>query len=346
VLFHDIAIAWATVYPGSAYAAEAVALSLAMLGDPSALDGLRRAMRLATTAEERMNVASSELWTQLAFAVPGNLDGLRRTRWLADSLLDSNPPVSGKGDPGVLAGIAALSGRASLAAAYLRRQVAEEPPDRSLPLRASAAALLVYSALGGPEDSLTSLESRVRALVNESVPQARRGDAEFQWLGRAASLAFATCRLPVSGSFAGRGVPLLEAQAALARGDTAVARRELAKIRQVRQQSTLAEFTFDGLYPEAELVLALEGPQPAADWLDPTLRALPQVAPDVLSSPASAGALVRTMALRGRLAARLGDRQGAATWARAVGTLWSGANEFLTAAPVSATAACSPGRRH
>jgi hypothetical protein len=44
---------------------------------------------------------------------------------------------------------------------------------------------------------------------------------------------------------------------------------------------------------------------------------------------ARAGTLVRALALRADLAARVGDRAASRVWARAVAVLWSGADPFL-----------------
>jgi hypothetical protein len=56
---------------------------------------------------------------------------------------------------------------------------------------------------------------------------------------------------------------------------------------------------------------------------------LPQASPESFADPVRAAALVRTLALRARLAELVGDRVGASRWAAAVTTLWSDADAFL-----------------
>jgi len=142
-------------------------------------------------------------------------------------------------------------------------------------------------------------------------------------------LAFPEFQFSTLMGLAGGGDYLLDIQAAWAAGDTIAVRRGFGGIREMRRQSPSANITIDGLYPEADLLFAIGDVEEAAAWLDPALRALPLLAPDVLASPPRAGSLVRAMVLRARIADRFGDSENASRWARTVVTLWSDADPFL-----------------
>jgi len=84
--FHEIAVAWRGFFPNGADALEALALSLELLGDASALDTLRRARRAAKEPKEALRVAAGEIWLRLKLALPDDVRGLHTVRALADSL--------------------------------------------------------------------------------------------------------------------------------------------------------------------------------------------------------------------------------------------------------------------
>lgn len=84
----------------------------------------------------------------------------------------------------------------------------------------------------------------------------------------------------------------------------------------------------DALYVEANLLRAL-GDTSVAGWVDPTLDAIGLADPLMFADPVNAAALVRLMSLRAEVAAASGDRLTGQRWARAVVTLWSGADAFL-----------------
>jgi len=329
LMFRDVALSWVALSPQSADAMEALAIALALLGDPAALDTLRRGSTLVRDPGERFRVAAAEVWMQLAFALPWDDAGLRRTRSLADSLLLRRRPDQ-VADPWLLAGLAALTGRADLAATYARDSRAAAAIGAPPSLRGIAPALLVYAALGGPADSLIALERRVAATIDDALLPAERPMAQRQWVARPATLAFPSHRFAALSTLAGKVEDyLLDLQADWAALDSNSVRRGLADLRGVRQQFLPPYRTLDALYPEAALLAALGDDRAAAEWLDPTLRALPQVTPSLLASPVHAASLIRAAALRAAVAERLGDRDGARQWASAVVSLWSDADPFL-----------------
>ncbi len=328
-LFRNVASSWVAAFPQSAEAREALAIALAMVGDPTALDTLRRARDLVLDPADRVRTAVTEVWMQLTFAIPSQYEDIQRARELADSLLRTEEPDKSP-HPLLLSGIATLTGRATLAVAFgKRREVAEEltaPPA----LWEDGPALLVYTALGGPLDSVRAVERRVHATIDDRIMPARRLAEKLLWLGLPATLAYTVeHRFRALQELENRGDYLIDMQTAFDGGDTASVRRALHELSEARRQISPASLTFDALYPEAELWVALGDERRAAEVLDPTLHALPQIAPHVLTVPVRAGTLVRAMVLRAKIAAKAGDAATAARWARAVTILWSDADEFL-----------------
>jgi len=66
--FRQIATAWATEFPGSADALEALAVALELLGDPAALDTLRRSRAQATSGRDQARIAGAEVWMRVRLA--------------------------------------------------------------------------------------------------------------------------------------------------------------------------------------------------------------------------------------------------------------------------------------
>jgi len=325
---YEIARAWVAAFPASADALQALAVSLELLGDPSALDTLLRARRLAVDPAEVVRVATGEIWMRVLFGSPDDLSSLRVARQLADSLL-RRIAVGRATEPQLLSSLAALTGRAHLAA-QLSRQVPmrkgwETPPA----LVGIASTFLTYAAMGGPADSVRALERRVAGAIERDVLSSDRDQARAVWLALPATLAFPDHQLPSITALVGQGNSLVDADAAFLRGDTAAAWRTLVAFRTAGQSMSPADFTIDQLYPETWLMAQLGQPDSAAQWLDPTLNALARTPPQLFSEAFRAGTLVRAMAFRADLAERAGDRDTARRWATAVVVLWSDADDFL-----------------
>jgi hypothetical protein len=176
---------------------------------------------------------------------------------------------------------------------------------------------------------LPLLEERVWFTVRNELQGDQRARGLREWVGRPATIAFPTYRFATLDSVAGLGDYLVDAQLALTRGDSAAVRATLSMVGDLRRAVPPANLTWDGLYPEAWLLAELGDAEAALSWLDPAFRSLPQAAPQVLSTPERAAALMRAMVLRSRLAVRLGDLDGARRWAKAVVILWGDADPFL-----------------
>ena len=324
-LFVDIAAEWRSSEPRSASAAHALALALALLGDQRAVDTLVMAKSLAVNSGERQRLGMSEVWMRTQFAVPSDIASLRRVRLLTDSLLRSlrSDPV----DPSIAASLAALCGHAFNAVRLDRLDPSPAFLTAAAPLSAISRSLTLFAAFGGPTDSLRALEWRSDSMISALIPSARRRAVREEMLGRALAMEFPVVRSSAlsPGEFSDQ--PLLAAEEALMRGDTAAVLRILHGVQVARQAFALPDLGIDALYPESSLLAAIGREGEAIAWIDPTLRRLRVSRP--LANPVAAASLVRAMALRAELAERVGDHRTAALWAGAVVELWADANDFL-----------------
>ena len=328
-VFSDIAASWIASDPSSPAAVEALAIALEMLNDPGAIDTLTRARALSRTAADSLRIAVHEVWLRLKLAIPNDEKGMRRARAMADSLLNAHR-ANAAGQAGLLAGLAALTGRASAAAEFAQLAAATQSSAAETAVARPGAALLSFAALGGPTDSLRVLERRVAAAIESSLPEAERRFARQQWLARAATLSFPDIAKDPGALVVGDD-PLLDVQLALLRGQKVVAERYIDDVRKARANVNPSDLSYDGIYPEAALLVALGNEHGAGAWIDPVLSALPFTAPRALGEADAAGAFVRTMALRASIANRAGDRAGARRWAKPVAILWSDADGFQQA---------------
>lgn len=328
-LVRAIASSWVANAPFNADAHHALALALAALGDPSAIDTLARARALAVSAEQRLRIAGSDLSLRLTFAVRDrDTLSMHAVRHLADSILTSTAADSPDASL-LLASIAAVTGRASLAA---RLAAAPRVADAlGIPplLRDGAPQLLLLSALGGPADEIHALESRVAGQIARAVPRTEQSGRRLEILARAASMSFPSVRSVRLDSLAAEGDSFVALQARAARGDTAAVRRGLETIRAQRRSGTPETLTLDALAPEAALWLALGDAAAAARWLDPTLAVLPQVDPGALRSPLQAASLLRALIVRAAAAARPGAALSEQSYAVMTRILLSDADRFL-----------------
>ena len=309
-----------------ARAREALAYGMMMNGEPGALDTLLRAREMASDDAERFDLARSEVWVRLAVSLPGDPDGLRRVRSLADSLLEDASSELEK-HPTNAAGLATLLGRANLAASWMRRASPSDDSELLEPARADARALLVFSSLGGPRDSVRQLERRVERAIRSVVSPDERPGERGAWLVRPATMMFPDLRFSSEAELAFD--PVIAAQRALAEGDTTTARERLDIFATYRETSLSFVRTLDTQLAEMRLLIELGELERARNWVEPTLSVLPQVDLQRLSEPVSAGPLVRIAALRAELASELDLPEEAARWARAVTILWSDADVFL-----------------
>jgi serine/threonine-protein kinase len=324
--FHQVATMWRAAVPQSVHALEAVSVALELLGDASALDTLRIARRRATTANDQIRMGVSEVWMRLKFSLPTGNAAVVIARDLADSLLAAHRP-SDPQEASLLGSLAALRGRAVLAATYSRMADLRSVPTA---IAQTAPALVAYAAMGGPVDSLHALEQFVERAIVSSLVGTEREAARSVWLIRAAALAvpnhqFESVPLMAAGSYR---VRLLSAWR---NRDLIGAQRTLADLRNERQRGSIRpwDVTTDGLYAEAAILAALGDERGAIVWMAPTLDSISFGVSGAFANIPRAGSLMRAMALRAELEDRVGDKVAARKWAKSVAILWSGADDFL-----------------
>ncbi len=321
--FLAVARMWRVESPRSAEAAEAVAIALEMLGNAAALDTLRVARGLANDTDSRLRMSANEVFVRVKFALPSDLSELRAAEAAADSLLRAHPPNDPRAAP-LLAALAALTGKAQLAAAYASVASGETVPAA---IAQSAPALLAFASLGGPSDTLRALERIVRSSLL-GLPEPERGRESNRWLMRAASLAYPEYHFE-SLSDAPRTSVRASLVAAAAAADANRVRAILAQSAEARRWLRPADVTLDGVFPEAAALASIGDGSGAEAWLDASLKSLRLSSFREMGSVTRAGPLVRAMTLRADLAQRTGDAPTARLWANAVVVLWSHADAFL-----------------
>jgi len=320
--FVDVARSWTAASPQSGRALAALSLGLAMGGNQTAVDSLVRARELAESPVERLELAEVEVWLRLAFGLPDDPTDLSRVKALADSLLAAGPNL----DPDVGAALAALTGRTFLAAQYAR-SLPPEPGSALAPdLQSDGRALLMFSCLGGPADSVAALETRLWEGIGRLAEDARM-PALATWLVRSASLSYPDHEFRHAHELTWDWV--IAAQEAARTGAFDSVRTSLNS--EAARRAGLAPYDImpDALYPEAHLLYSMGDFRGAADWLDPTLRSLPQMDVGVLSDPIRTASLLRIAALRAVIARENAEEESARRWARAVSILWSDADAPL-----------------
>jgi len=322
---------WINAFPESANAYEALSLVLETTGElesgtleRSALDAIRRARALSRDSTQSLRTAVAE--ARLLFKLERFGDAASR----ADSIL-----ASARAEPSPLAarrlaGLALLTGRVYRAAQLLQRAAPLETPitwdgeevaDAPMPVKQAGLELLAYAAAGAPAESILAGKKRVDQRVSS-------------WSGHVSTdrLRLAVLHVPMSLAFEAIGLSdvhrrdaggdyVLEMQWAIAHGDTAAVRRELARQAGFRTRARAGDVAIDGTYAEAGMLLQLRDTAAALALLDLSLQALPTLGTHLLEQPEQVGCALRAMALRAELAARAGDSVAAARWARAVVSL-------------------------
>jgi hypothetical protein len=295
---------------------------MALAIDPAAIDSARGARQLARSASQRVAVMDAEVRTLIQFGTPDRADFLLRARQLADSVIRT-PKLRQVAEPGVLTALAALTGRARLAAETSRPSAAGPDWDLPKPLLEAAPGLLMYSAMGGPADSIRSLWRRTRDAIEQGLTAERRLERSMEDLGRPATLAFPAETLASLFELRGMGDWLLTLQAAYAEGD------RLAVLNWADSTASTGQFgvwTFDTVWPLSALFLAAGDTVHAIARLDASLGAIRFRPFSSFGSAVELATMVRSMMLRAELADRLGDAATARRWARAVTVLWDGAD--------------------
>ena len=327
-VFREVASSWLAAYPSSAAAMEAVSLALELLGDPSALDTLVNARRIAREERDRVRLGVNEVFLRLKYSLPLDLNGVRRARTLADSLLRTQSPQTTP-HATLLAALAVLTGRGEVALSFMRTSGAAESLEAPAVLRPALVPLLVFSSVGGPIDSLRVYEERLARLIDAALPGEERERARFEWMLRSSYLSLPVHHFQHLGS-AAEGDTLIAAANLL----QAAARKNIVNMLQPRRLARRdvppSQLTLDVLYPETWILFAAGEHALAAEWIDPMLSSMHAWPPlDRAGELMDIGAWVRVMALRAEIAEKLGDKRSARMWARPVVALWSDSDKSL-----------------
>lgn len=310
---------WRAEFPARSDAAEALAVSMDLLGLEGVLDTLRVARTLVAeqNAAEATRLAAVDVMMRVKHSLPDDLPGLERAVMLADSLLldrGVTGPVSS------LATIAALRGRGAQAARFASAAAALETPS---PANATGPALVAYAAVGSPSDSLQRIEARLEQDIG-ALPTAEQRTPRDMWLHRAAALAYPEYSMRVLRAVASGPPTASTMTAAAVRGDTNGVRAMIRDLSRARTMLRPTDVGIDALLIEASALAAIGDRAAASAHLDPHLSALRLAVLGDLTSVPRAAALVRAAALRAELADALGDPTLARRWARAAQSLWRG----------------------
>ena len=328
---YDIATSWRAAFPRAedADAAEALAVALDLMGNATALDTVRAARLAATDDRTRLRLGALEVWLRVKYAAGKDAESLAEAEHLAARLLDGDTPHDAN-EAQQLASLAALIGRAHLAASYNRIAAEGTRPAPHPAIAQSAPALLAFAAIGGSSDSLRRLEGELARGLDAGLMAEQRAAAQALWVVRSAALAMPSYRFERL-SFETGGGYLGDIVRAWQASDTTRLRKVMEAIGAARQQRGIraSEVTIDVVYPEAAALASLGDRRAAFDRLAAALDSLALVSPQLLTDVARAGALVRAMALRAELANQLGDPADAARWASSVVTLRADADDDL-----------------
>ncbi len=328
---------WVREFPASGAALETQGAVLEMQGlldspnmEPTALARYAAAERLTADTVARLRLAVARARVLL------KLERMDETRSLADSLLQS--PIAGTEAATLYAGLAVLTGRPSRAATLLRQAASGFAPtdsagrevDVPLRLRETALSVIGFAAVGGPADSLRRLLGDGDRQVNAFAAPDDRAGVNLALFSAARAQLFPNA-LSALEAAPPASEYLLALQAAYRRGDTALVRSRLQALAGARRHRPPGTVAPDFALQEAQLYLALGDSTAAVARLDELLAGLASQGRDLFNQTLQAGALVRAMALRARLAEQFGQHDVARRWAASVLRLWRGAEPSLGA---------------
>ncbi|MEO7647786.1 MAG: serine/threonine-protein kinase [Gemmatimonadaceae bacterium] len=321
----SLAATWATAYPLSHEAHFSHASVLEVASDlEGALASLARARKLPASEIEQLMAAEAEARVRLK-----NGDFIT-ARLVADSALTrfaKVTPANWRQIAG-LAGLTGKTGKLGEALAHYWEEFADVE-DLDPAVAARAGELLAHATAGVCDASIpvmlgklrSSIQSRVRPNLHAKVNERVGNSSATYTLPCAYGQSMATVD---SGD--GR---IVAAQRMFARGDFAGARAELEAVARGRSQSRPGDVSVNLIARESRLRLALGDTNTAIAAVDATLEALETISAAVLSHPLENALLVRLMADRADLAARMGDLGPSRKWGAAVAALWAGAGPEL-----------------
>ena len=329
------------VFPSSADAQESYALALESAngiagsgaGMPTALAAARSSLKGGVAAPDR--VRREAMIVRLLL----KMDSIASARALADSVLrEWQSPTPNQA--GYLAGLAALTGRASRAAALSARAasdsehvpfVASNGKRATLPTDVTAGALELqaYAAIGGPRDSLRVALARTTRLITTWIPVAEQGDVRQMIFRNTFGLAYDQLAPVAQFTVKPDRDQRLAMRMAMSRHDTDEARRASRAMTARAAEFTPGTMGIDNYYHHAMMLLGLGDTAAATNQLTAALTGLPRARSILLKNMPEAGAIVPVMALRADLAWQARDFPTFDRWARPAMLLWSDADPEL-----------------
>ena len=300
--FRAIARRWSTSLPRSPGAKEAVAVALEMSGDPSAIDTLRLAAKLANDDATRIRLNTAQLLLRVKLLRANDRHEAAAIRHSVDSVLAANNEVNQGNGPqvavlGALVGDCKLLRRTELT----RFGAATPNPGLVATLVGEADALTARLALGCPvgDVELNSLRERIAAASGF------KQDWMPSLLGTSARLALEAGLNP-PGDLLSPGDYIVRAWTAARRANRDTVRAILKRIESSRSTIGVENVKPEAVLLEAHLRLRVGDSAAAESALDRYLDKLPALTPGILNAPVCAASLVSVMQLRGDLAAARG----------------------------------------
>ena len=315
-LFLSIARGWRASFQPTSATLVALAVGLDLNGDASAADTLAYARRLATSDMEREALAAYEVILRLKHNVPYEVEKLKSTMLLADSIMRIYPP-SRTNQPQLMAALAAMRGRPDAVIEYRARS--KETLRAPSQVISVIKRLETYASFGDPADSIRFL-ARVLNAEMLKIPDPAERTLVASHLRRASALAFPTVRQDLTSTTPNR-VYFVDAQRAFLRSDTQAVIGILNRVQDSRRKAN-QKVGIDGALIEASLLSDVGRLNAAADLLDSALWALSSNSPTSLNDAVFIASVIRAMKLRADIANRLGDRASARLWSAAVEVLW------------------------
>ena len=213
---------------------------------------------------------------------------------LADSLLSTTEPDRAH-NPVLMSSLAAVTGRAGLAAEYLAQASYEQStfPEQ---LDRAAARYAMTAASGGPGAQALRLEDELGRIIAATRMPDQALEARFMFMERGAVLGFPDFESRLYEDGHPFQSPIGRAQAAWRRGEPSAALGELADLAETRQGIPPSGMAIDIVYPEARLRLAMGDSAEAIGLLSPPLSDVRWIEPGILrEDPVRAAVLLRSL---------------------------------------------------
>jgi hypothetical protein len=320
---------WSASFPDNPDAFEALAAGHEARGEIGA-DGegagvaLQKARALARTPDERVRLAAFDVRLRIK---RGEFESAVT---LADSLLDARASVPSVAQASRLAGLAALTGRATLEGSLRDLATTSGNADEGIAPQVTSVAsrLFARAATGACDDSVLVLRGQLDTLLESYSQPIRRPALRRALITRPMSLVY-PCFGPRVFAGVPTGLPLDIAQRAAGAGDRRRAAGILDSLEAVRRVAVPGEISLDFVLQESRLRAAIGDTAKAIAELDRVLRALPTLSPFAVREEAQSAALARSLAFRAELARARGDSAEQQLRARQALTLWRHADPWL-----------------